>query len=83
METEDNIGRTEVGLGTKNYRGGNFRGNTRDFDRQDSRGEYRIMIGMKVMIEAGTGLGKGYYSEAIIVIEIGVQTIAGPGQDQE
>ena len=35
------------------------------------------------MIEAGTGLEKGCFPEAITTIEIGVQAIAGPGQDQE
>ena len=38
---------------------------------------------MKVMIEAGTGLEKGHFPEAITTIEIGVQAIVGPGQDQE
>ena len=35
------------------------------------------------MIEAGTGLEKGYLSDAIAAIEIGVQAIVGPDQDQE
>ena len=35
------------------------------------------------MTEAGTGLEKGHFPEDICAIEIGVQTIAGPGQDQE
>ena len=38
---------------------------------------------MKVMTEAGTVLEKGHFPEAIVAIEIGVQAIAGPGQDQE
>ena len=38
---------------------------------------------MTVMIEAGTGLEKGHFPEAITTIEIGVQAIVGPGQDQE
>ena len=38
---------------------------------------------MKVMTEAGTGLEKGNFPEAITTIEIGVQAIVGPGQDQE
>ena len=42
-----------------------------------------IITGMKVMIEAGTGLEKGHFPEAAVAIEIGVQAIAGPGQDQE
>ena len=36
---------------------------------------------MKVMTEAGTGLKKGHFPEAIVIIEIGVQAIVGPGQD--
>ena len=39
-----------------------------------------IITGMKVMTEAGTGLEKGHFPEAITIIEIGVQAI---GQDQE
>ena len=35
------------------------------------------------MIESGTGLEKGHFSAAITIIEIGVQAIVGPGQDQE
>ena len=38
---------------------------------------------MTVMIEAETGLEKGHFPEAITAIEIGVQAIVGPGQDQE
>ena len=38
---------------------------------------------MTVMIEAGTCLEKGYFPEAITTIEIGVQAIVGPGQDQK
>ena len=42
-----------------------------------------IVTGLKVMTEAGTGLEKGYFPEAITIIEIGVQTIVVPGQDQD
>ena len=42
-----------------------------------------IITEMKVMIEAGTGLEKGHFPEAITIIEKGVQAIVGPGQDQE
>ena len=38
---------------------------------------------MTVMIEAGTGLEKGHFPEAIAATEIGVQAIVGPGQDDE
>ena len=42
-----------------------------------------IIIGMKVMTEAGTCLEKGNFPETIVAIEIGVQATIGPGQDQE
>ena len=42
-----------------------------------------IITEMKVMITGGTGLEKGYFPEAITTIEIRVQAIVGPGQDQE
>ena len=51
----------------------------RNFDRQNSRGEYR---GNYRMTEAGTGPEKGCFLKAITAIEIGVQAIVGPGQDQ-
>ena len=38
---------------------------------------------MTVMIEAGTGLEKHHFPEAITTIEIGVQAIVGLDQDQE
>ena len=37
---------------------------------------------VKVLIETGTGLEKGHFPEVITTIEIGVQAIIGPGQDQ-
>ena len=42
-----------------------------------------IITEMKVMTEAemGTGLEKGHFPETLVVIEIGVQVIVGPGQD--
>ena len=42
-----------------------------------------VIIGTKVMTEAGTGLEKGHFPETLAAIEIGVQATAGPGQDQE
>ena len=42
-----------------------------------------IFTEMKVMIEAGTGLQKGCFPEAIAATEIVAQVIVGPGQDQE
>ena len=39
---------------------------------------------MTVVIEVGTGLEKGHFPETIItIIEMGVQAIVCPGQDQE
>ena len=38
---------------------------------------------MTFTIEAGTGLEKGHFPEALTTIQIGVQAILGPGQDQE
>ena len=46
-------------------------------------GSIETIIEMTVMREAGTGLEKGHFQEAIITIEIGVQAIEGPGQDQD
>ena len=40
-----------------------------------------INTGMQVMTEAGTGLEKGHFPEAITSMVIGVQVIVGPGQD--
>ena len=37
-----------------------------------------IITAMKVMTEAGTGLEKGHFPEAIVAMEIGVQAIPGP-----
>ena len=44
-----------------------------------------IIIEIKVMAEAemGTVLEKGHFPETLVVTEIGVQAIVGPGQDQE
>ena len=44
-----------------------------------------IITEMKVRTgaEMGTGLEKGHFPETLVVIEIGVHAIVGPGQDQE
>ena len=42
-----------------------------------------IITEMKVMTEEGTGLEKGHFPKTLAAIEIGVQAIVGPGQDQE
>ena len=39
------------------------------------------IIGMIVMIEAGTGLEKGGIPEVMTVIELGVQAVVDLGQD--
>ena len=41
------------------------------------------IIEMTVMIEAGTGLERDHFPEAITTIEKGVQSIVDQGQDQE
>ena len=41
------------------------------------------IIEMTVMIEVGTSLEKGHFPEAIMTIEIEVQTTVGPSQDPE
>ena len=41
------------------------------------------IIEMTVMTEARTGLEKGHFPETMATIEIGVQAIVGPAQDQE
>ena len=55
----------------------------RNFDRQIEEESTEVIIGMKVMTEAGTGLEKGCFPEAITAIEIEVQALVGPGWDQE
>ena len=42
-----------------------------------------VIIGLKVMIEAGTDLDKGHFPKAITTIETGIWAIVGTGQDQE
>ena len=38
---------------------------------------------MTVMIEAGTGLEKGHFSEIIAIMELEAQAMVDPGQDPE
>ena len=84
MVTEDNTDKIEVGLDMNKI--------TEEETSEETLGAMtdRIVednieagIEMTVMIEAGTGLEKGHFPEAITTIEIGVQTIVDPGQDQE
>ena len=83
VETEDNIDRTEVGLSMNKVI--EVISEVMQWILKDQIVEESIEIitGMKVMTEAGTGLEKGHFPEAIVAIEIGVQAIAGPGQDQK
>ena len=67
----------------QNYSRGNFRGNMSNFDRQNSRGEYRNNYRNKGYDRSRIGLEKGHFLETVVAIEIGVQAIVGPGQDQE
>ena len=46
-------------------------------------GNIETITEMTVMKEAGTGLEKGHFPEAIATIGIGVQAIVSPGQNQE
>ena len=82
----DSIDRIEVGLGMNKITGEVILevmwGLLTDQLVEES---IEIITEMKVMAEAemGTGLEKGHFPETLVVIEIGVQTIVGPGQDQE
>ena len=84
VETEDNIDRTEVGLGMNKIIGEVFsevaQGILTDRIAEES---IEIITGMKVMTEAGRGLEKGHFPENLVAIERGVQAKAGPGQDKE
>ena len=55
----------------------------RNFDRQNSRGEYRNNYRNKDYDRRRNRSRKGHFPEVITIIEIGVQAIVGPGQDQE
>ena len=55
----------------------------RHYHRQIVEESIETIIEMTVMIEAGSGLEKSCFPEIIATIEIGVQAIVGPGQDQE
>ena len=78
--TEDNTDKKEVGLDTNKIIGEETWGAMVDKIVEVS---INTIIEMTVMIEAGTGLERGHFPEAIIAIETEVQVIAGPGQDPE
>ena len=78
VEIEDNIDKIEVGLGLNKIMGEEISEETWDtLTDRIAEGSIEIIREMKVMIEAGTGLGKGHFPEAIATIEIGVQAIVG------
>ena len=82
--SDDNIDEIEVGQDMKNITGEETSEETRG-DLRDRIVEENIetITEMTVMIEAKTGLWKGHFQEAVTTIEIGVQAIVGPGEDQE
>ena len=83
-ETEDSTDRTEVALDMNKIIGEVISEVTSEtLTDKIAEVSIEIITGMKVMTEAGTGLEKGHFPEAITTIEIGVQAIVGPGQDQE
>ena len=84
METEDSIDRTEVGLDINKFIGEVISEVKREtLTGKIAEESIEIITGMKVMTEAGTGLEKGCFLEAVVVIEIGMQAIIGPSQNQE
>ena len=83
-ETEDSTDRSEVGLGMDKIIGEVISAVISETLTDNITEEIiEIITGMKVMTEAGTGLEKGHFPEPIATIEIKVQEIVGPGQDQE
>ena len=82
VETGDNIDRTEVGLGRNKIiaevSSEVMQGILTDRIAEES---IEIITEMKDMTETGTGLEKGHFPEDTITMGIGVQAIAGPGQD--
>ena len=81
---EDNTDKIEVGLDMNRITGEETSEGTwgalTDRIVEESIG---TITEMTVMIEAGTGLEKGSFPEAITTIETGIQAIVGPGQNQE
>ena len=56
----------------------------RNYGRHNSRGEYRGNYQNDSYDKTGTGLEKGHFPDTIAtILQIGVQAIVGPGQDQE
>ena len=83
VETEDSTDRTEVDLDMNKITGEVISEVTwQTWTEKIAEGSIEIITGTKVMEEAGTGLEKGHFPEAI-AIEIGVQAMVGPGHDWE
>ena len=84
MVTEDNTDKTEVGLDMNKVLGEETSEETwGGLTDRIVEENIETITEMTVMIEAGTGLEKGHFLEAIIIIKIGVQAIVGLGQYQE
>ena len=68
----------------QNFRRGNFRGNVRNYGRQNSRGEYiEKAVEITVIIETETGLEKGHFPEIMAIIELKIQATVDANQDPE
>ena len=84
VKTEDSIDKIEVGLDMNKIIGEETSKETcGTLTDRIVEENIETITEMTVMIEAGTGLGKGNFPEAITTIGICVQAIVGPGQDQE
>ena len=83
--TEDNTDKIMIGIDMNKIIGEGILeemwGTTLDKTVEESM---EAIIEMTVMTEAGTGLDKGHFRETIAtIIEIEIQAIVDPGQDQE
>ena len=83
-ETEDNIDKTEAGLGMNKILGEVILEEMLEImaDRIVEE-NIEIAIEMTVLIEVGTGLERGCFPEIMAIIELEVQTTVDPGQDPE
>ena len=72
VDVEDSIDRTEVGLNMNKIIGEVISEATWEtLTHKIAEESTEIITGMKVMTEAGTGLEKGHFPEAIVTIKIG------------
>ena len=84
VEIEDSIDMVEVGLGISQIiREVILEVMQRILTDKIAEKIIGIITEMKTLMEAGTGLEKGYFPETLVAIEIGVQAAVGPGQDLE